>query len=402
MLRLGIAVVAAVLIGLAGGYAQYLANYGGVDERLASVVANATPVKSIEKTDKPVAKPETGVIAPRVEVIGGTFHDFGNMQQGGTKTHTFRFRNIGTAPLELRVVGSSCRCTIGTLENSSLAPGEETGVTLKWEARGVLDEFSQTATIGTNDPEHSQVLLSVKGVVARIILVEPQSFNLGDVTVTTPVHRTAFAFGYAQQPLEISDVTWADSRTADKVKVSVQSVPLDKEKFPEHAAATGVAQIDLDIESGLPLGPIDTRINMKTNVKSVPNLDVAVTGKIVGDIQLIGGSSFDTARSLLDLGTVSRRDGTNSRLHLSVQGPERHSIKIELGDVIPKDSLNVTIGEAKEQNNRLLYPITVTVPENAPPALFPGSNSSNFGKIIIKSSHPSIPEIRIYLRLVIE
>lgn len=95
-----------------------------------------------------------------------------------------------------------------------LNPGEETGVTLEWKATGVLDEFSQTATIGTTDPEHRQVLLSVKGIVARTVLIEPPTINLGDVSVAKGVARTAYVFGYGDVPMEVKNVSWGDEKSA--------------------------------------------------------------------------------------------------------------------------------------------------------------------------------------------
>ncbi len=96
-----------------------------------------------------------------------------------------------------------------------LDPGEETGVTLEWKATGVLDEFSQTATIRTNDPDHRAVLLSVKGIVARTILIEPPQINFGDIPVGQGTSRSAFVFGYGEIPLEIKSVTWVTKRPPD-------------------------------------------------------------------------------------------------------------------------------------------------------------------------------------------
>lgn len=401
MVRFGVALVVALIIGIGGGIVQFRAGYNGVDERLASF--RAVSSSTIISEAKPAAKTATSEAAePRVEVVGGTTHDFGTMSQGSTKSHAFIFRNIGNAPLQLDVAGSSCRCTIGKLADSTLDPGEQTEVTLEWKATGVLDSFGQTATISTNDPQHHQVLLSVKGIVARTILIEPPVINLGEVPVTSPVKQTAYVFGYGEKPLEIAEAGWADAQTADKVRIKVTPIPIDKQRFPHHERAAGAAQIDLEMDPGMPMGPLDTRITMHTNLENVPTVDLAVTGSVVGDIQMIGGPSYDPVHSVLKLGKVVRREGTTVRLHLSVQGPERESVKLELGEVIPKESLIVTIGEPKEQSSRVLYPIICSVPKDAPAASFPGTSPSNYGKVIIKTTHPNIPEFRFFVQLIVE
>lgn len=401
MLRLVLVLVGACILGAAGGIAQYAVNYRDTDERLASFRAVSSPTIAIEDSVPEVT--ETSDLGePRVEVVGGTSFDFGSMQQGSSKAHSFIFRNIGKGPLKLEVVGSSCRCTIGKLDNPSLAPGEETAVTLEWKATGVLNEFSQTATIKTSDPEHPQVVLSVRGVVARTVLTEPADLNLGDIPVTGELKRTAYVFGFGDQPLEITQATWADQRTADLVKISVTPIAVDKLRFPEHAKANGAAQIDVTIPEGMPMGPFESRILLTTNVKNVADVELNVTGNVVGDIQLIAGPSYDAKNKILNLGKVDRQSGAETRLHLSVQGPMQDSLELELGEVVPQDSMIVTIGEPKQQTNRTLYPITCSIPKGAPPAMFPGTNPNNFGKFVIKTNHPNIPEVRVNVRVIIE
>lgn len=401
MIRLGVAIVVALMIGFVGGLAQYTLYYKNVDERLADFRPVATPVVSTERSIQPDVQPKSQ-LAPKVEVVGGTSHDFGTMQQGSSKSHAFTFRNIGKAPMKLEVAGSSCRCTIGKLADSVLEPGEETVVTLEWKATGVLDEFSQTATIATTDPEHRQVLLSVKGIVARTILIEPPAINLGEVSVSDGVARTAFVFGYGDVPLEIQNVKWSDDQSAEMVDIKITPMEIDKQRFAHHERANGAAQIDMVFKSGMPLGPINARMVLDTNIKNVSNVDLAVTGTVIGDIQILAGSSFEANRNILNIGTVERTKGSTSRLHLSAQGPHRDSLKLEVVEVVPKDSMLVTIGEPKQQLSRTLYPITCTVPENAPPAMFPGTSPSNFGKVVIKTSHPDIPELRVNLRIIVE
>ena len=80
----------------------------------------------------------------------------------------------------------------------------------------------------------------------------------------------------------------------------------------------------------------------------------------------------------------------------------QESLKLEVGEVVPKDSMIVTIGEPKQQTNRTLYPIICSIPENAPPAMFPGTNPNNFGKFTIKTNHPNIPEVRVHVRVIVE
>lgn len=410
MVRLIVAAVMAVLVGYGLGTLQFSSGYAGVDERLADLsIYEAASDGSASTDNKPAIeknKSETAndgaTKAAKVLIPGGTTHDFGSMQQGSKKNHSFVFKNIGTAPMELKVAGSSCRCTIGTLKDSVLEPGEETAVELEWKATGVLDQFSQTATIITSDPDHRNVLLTVRGIVARTIIIEPSVINLGDVPVGQGAKQSAFVFGYGEVPLEVKKVVWADERTVKNVDIEVVPIEVDLEKFPQHARAKGAARIDVTLKSGMALGPLSSRLVVDTNIENVTDVDVSVSGTVVGEIQFLPNPSFTPENSVLDFGRVRQDTGATRKMFLSVQGDHRDTLKLEVGEVVPAASLTVTIGEPVRQQHRTIYPITCTVPEDAPPAMFPGTSSKNFGKVLLKTNHPDIPQVKLNLRLIVE
>ncbi len=332
MVRLIVAVAVAALIGYGLGTLQFSAGYGGVDERFADLsvyqtssdgnepaaASSGKPAAEKSKSADPIVDEPMGKAA-KVQIAGGTTHDFGTMQQGSKKTHTFMFKNIGSAPMNLELGPTSCRCTIGNLKDSMLQPGEETGVTLEWKATGVLDEFSQTATIITNDPDHRNVLLTVRGIVARTILIEPAVINFGDISVGEKAERTAYVFGYGEHPLEVKKVVWGDERTANMVDILVTPVEIDLEKFPHHSRARGAAKVDLTIKNGMILGPINSRLVVDTNIENVSNVDVSVTGTVVGDIQFLPNPSFEPERNVLEFERVPRGVGATRKMFLSVQ-----------------------------------------------------------------------------------
>ncbi len=409
MTRIIVASVLALILGSLIGWFQHALTYTNLKERFyvpASASSNSSPDVSSEAiasaTETKPAPVTSKDGTPRLEIKGGTTFDFGSMAQGSTKEHAFFVRNIGDAPMNLQVAGSSCKCTIGTLDKSTLLPGEETAINLKWTATGVLDEFAQNATIKTNDPEHTSVLLTVKGIVARTILFEPQQLDLGEISATDKLQKTVMMFSFAEQPLTAENVAWADPKTADRVSATVKMVPLDTAKYPRHNAATSVAEISIDMRPGMPIGPINSKFQIQTNNENLTNLELTVTGKVGGDIQLIAGPSFNPDTNILNIGKVARKDGATAKLHLAILGADRDSIVPDIESVIPSESLKVTVGTPFTKGTRRLYPIICEVPAAAPPANYPGTNSSNYGKIVIKTNHEHLRSIPIYVRLVVE
>src|SRR5262245_29821751 len=96
---LSVMIVAALvgcLVGAAVAYVQVSADQ------------NATNIPG-EKTNA-LALP-TDSSSPRVVVDNADFN-FGTMQQGRRKSHTFEFKNVGAAPLTLKVGQPTCKCTV--------------------------------------------------------------------------------------------------------------------------------------------------------------------------------------------------------------------------------------------------------------------------------------------------
>ncbi len=100
----------------------------------------------------------------------------------------------------------------------------------------------------------------------------------------------------------------------------------------------------------MPLGPINSRLIVDTNIENVTNVDLQVNGAIVGDIGSCpariqyreGGARFRY---------VAHGQEVTRRVYLSVQGNHRYNFTLEVGDVEPS-SIQVTIDEKKEQLSR--------------------------------------------------
>lgn len=50
-------------------------------------------------------------------------HEFGEVNEGETVTHAFKFKNTGTVPLIINNCRSSCGCTVPTWPNDPIPPG---------------------------------------------------------------------------------------------------------------------------------------------------------------------------------------------------------------------------------------------------------------------------------------
>lgn len=125
----------------------YLSIDGSQDYR-ASVGVSAT----IEE-DFSDLTPEQLANAP-VATFDNTTHDFGEMNQGDKKEHTFMLANDGKSELIIRNIRSSCGCTAVAPSTKVIAPGESAPIKVTFDSRGKRGRQSKSITVITNDPKN--------------------------------------------------------------------------------------------------------------------------------------------------------------------------------------------------------------------------------------------------------
>lgn len=393
MQRIILPVSLGLAVGLGVGWVQSRVQTQGFEERFSPSRTTDAEAKG-ELTRQEIIEKAVGT--PRVEVPGGTSFSFGNMKLGESMSHEFPFRNGGDGPLILTMGSSTCKCTIGDLEKSILQPGEETKIKLTWTPKAQSPDFSQSATIITSDPMRSEVQLAISGKVGQSIVFSPKVMSLGDFSSTETTTHQLRVFSHVEG-VDINSLTWSDPESSKLVTITKSEI--DPKLDPENATAFKGYDVTVTIKPGMRIGLINCRILALTNMEDkLDPIDLQVNGRITGDMELIGGPSFDAEKATLTIGSVSRKEETVVRLQLSLQGADRASAMPKVISVVPEGSLEVTIGEPRETAARRLFPIVFRVPKGAPLATYPGSSPKNFGKVVIKPSENS-SDVPIYLKL---
>ena len=110
-------------------------------------------------------------IGPKAQVPETT-HDFGEVFEDVKLTHTFDIKNIGDALLEIKDIDSDCACTAADSDRR-IPPGGVGRVTLTIAPYSVLRQFTKKTTVFFNDPDHPQVVLTMKGYGKPFIEIQP-------------------------------------------------------------------------------------------------------------------------------------------------------------------------------------------------------------------------------------
>jgi len=385
-MRLMILIVVSAALGTAVG-----ATLAFVDVRPA--VSSSSPAGATSTSSTVLAQGA----APRVEVDHGTY-EFGTMQRGTTMSHEFIVRNVGTAPLVLSVLSTSCKCTIGNVSGEPIAPGDAVGVELEWKALVATGPFRQTAQIETNDPLQSRVALSVEGEVTEASGVWPPDFIFDKVTAGKEKSADVFVMALAQDELEIGEPTLSNEATREFFDVQVE--PIEPQSLPNPKAKRGY-RVRLTAKAGLPLGHFDQYLSLPTSIPDAKQLDIPVLGRVVGNIS-VHGRYWSEPQGTLLLGNVRSAEGATATLNLVIRGQGADDTQMEVAATDPPE-LVARLGERKQLKPTLVHlPLVVEIPPGTPPMVRLDTDQSDGGRIKLKTTHPDAPELVLRVQFTVE
>ena len=110
-------------------------------------------------------------IGPKAQVPETTF-DFGEIFEDRELTHTFVIKNIGDALLEIKDIDSDCACTAADSDRR-IPPGSQGRIKLTIAPYSVLRQFAKKTKVFFNDPDHSEVVLTMQGYGKPFIEIQP-------------------------------------------------------------------------------------------------------------------------------------------------------------------------------------------------------------------------------------
>ncbi|QDS96260.1 hypothetical protein FF011L_50680 [Roseimaritima multifibrata] len=345
---------------------------------------------------------------PRVEVIGGKDYDFGRMVREGQKSHQFVLKNVGDGILELSVLKTTCKCTVGSLENASLKPGESTTVDMVWNAKTSGDTFAQTATIATTDPYQGELQLNITGDVVDTFALLPSTWVVGEVSSGTPIEKESRVYNRLPYDLKFAGVEWITPLPGVEPTVDVEEIEAGPEDIENQGDTRQVFRVLLNVPPGLNQGRLNYSARLRfraadpTDPAAVGTEDIvemtSLEGRVVGEITLKGGSRLrgrDGGEFRLELPTVRVGTGVSEKLIVLLRGPHRNEAKLHVGEIDPAGVLDAELGEPTVKDTLVSYPLTIRVRKDAPVMIKQGESDDDYGTIWIRSDREDVAPLML-------
>ena len=96
-----------------------------------------------------------------------TEHDFGKILQGEQVSCTFKFKNVGDAPLIISSIEKTCGCTTPEFTKNPVKPGETGKITIIYDSKGHKG-FQNKRLIVKANTNPSENILRIKAQVENI------------------------------------------------------------------------------------------------------------------------------------------------------------------------------------------------------------------------------------------
>lgn len=350
---------------------------------------------ALASSQQVAARPAAPIRGPKLVVDQPTFN-FGSMERNEVRSHNFKIRNGGEAPLELTEIAASCKCLSMQLSETSLAPGEEGFLRVEWSGSESTNTLLQRVRVRSNDPDNDIFEFTVLGSIVSVIGVSPGRLELSGLPFGAPV----------EERLEVLSRVWPSFRVSG-VTASLEGAELTAARLPASRLAAfeegplGRVQSGWSIDFRLPEGAVRGDMTGEVGFTvteaardgegATKEIRVPVQLKVVRPITVSGPGAVGDR--LLKLGRAARSTELTRKFLIKVtdSAPELAVAKT----AVSPDYLRVALEPLKVNERSALYRLVVVVPPGVEGALM----GDKAGKIRLEFDHPRVRELELDVEL---
>ncbi len=272
---------------------------------------------------------------PRIEVAEPVYN-FGTALSGAPLRHVFTIKNVGSGPLEITKVATSCGCTAAKPSKTVLTPGEISTLEASVDTHFEQGHSLSVVTLATNDPAAPSLQLKIEGVIKPQVQAQPVDVDFGSVRRGTTLERDVL----------IGDLVGGSGFALKSVTNSSPYIKVTQAPRPDGKAG---ALLRLTLTPSMPPGPISDTLRVETT--RAP-LRVGILGVVTGDLLI--------KPTQVSFGILAHNQGAVRTIRLTNQASRAINV---LGVKSTSDSVFarvVPVTPGKE------YTVTVAVRPNTP------------------------------------
>lgn len=110
----------------------------------------------------------------KIEIVGGTNFDFGDMYVGTKTEKKLTIKNKGKDTLVINNVQASCGCTATLLSERLIPAGKSATLNVGFDSKGFDGKVHKTVTITSNDSANSPLHINFSANITSALKFDPQ------------------------------------------------------------------------------------------------------------------------------------------------------------------------------------------------------------------------------------
>lgn len=297
---------------------------------------------------------------PIIEVETDEF-DMGLISNAEPTSKPLKVFNRGKLPLKIYNIETSCACTQGEIpEAQSVIPvGGEGIVTVTVDPYRIPGFVSdKVLTISSNDPNQTQVKVTVHADVDPEFVLEPAVFDFGKVNKGESPALTVRFRQLQDAPINITEVNsfgqLAPSEAADELQLSFEPVPEDQWAEPDKREYDIHAQLAPDA----PVGTLYRRVFLVSDLPRVVAMNIPTRAEVVAPYALdpvppkqvvikgtegAVGTATVTAESAVSIENVQVPEGILVATVRPQESPDTVRIDLSVDNAAPAGAIQETV-----------------------------------------------------------
>lgn len=214
------------------------------------------------------------------KMFQNTRHDFGSIARGAKAEFQFKFKNLYVEEVHVANVRSSCGCTSVRVDKPNVKTHDEGAIIATINTTSFQGSRGATLTVTFDKPFYAEVQLQTACYIRSDVVFQPGSVQLGSVDQGTKVHRSVVV-GYA-------------GRSDWRILGIKSGNPHVTCKAEETLRGNGQVGYNLTVELGAeaPAGYINEHLILLTDDRNMPQVPIAVEGRVESAITVSPGSLF--------------------------------------------------------------------------------------------------------------
>jgi hypothetical protein len=132
---------------------------------------------------------------PRI-VVEEPIFDFGSMEVGTKREHSWVIRNEGDADLHITSVRPSCGCTNTQMADDIIPPGGYSTLSSVLDLPRQVGPVRKNIAIYSNDPQQGTVVVAFTGTATQAIIMDPQVLAFQGLERDAAVTQTVDIYAY--------------------------------------------------------------------------------------------------------------------------------------------------------------------------------------------------------------